>query len=289
LPHSQTGQALELLSHIHLLWFSRDYFFEGKEWLNKLLSVHSDHTPARARAYILGSVFARIEGDSDKQLEYTQKALKMSLKFESKKLIAWSLCWMGIAECDRQNYSDAIDYLTESLEILQNLEENIWIVFAKYFLALSYMLNGDLEEAEKFWNQGIELCIREGLEWHIAQGMEGLGSVERLRGNFFLAKEFFSEELKIKLKYNDTAGVAYSIGNFAVLSAAQKEYKKAAKLWGAAEKFRHKLDHTGVTISFPDKLIERTCYTLGETEFNADWSAGQNLTRQEAIAYALSL
>jgi predicted ATPase len=55
---SHTGQALELISHVHLLWFSRDYFSEGKEWLEQLLAAHNAQSPERARGLVVASIFA---------------------------------------------------------------------------------------------------------------------------------------------------------------------------------------------------------------------------------------
>jgi predicted ATPase len=285
---SHTGQALELMSHIHLLWFSRDHFSEGKEWLDQLLAAHTAQSPERARGLVVASIFAWYTGDLQEQAKLAQQSLDLSRKLASNKHIAWSLCWLGVAERNLHNYEDAIRYLTHSLVILQKLNDPIWESFSTFYLADSYVLNGNLKAAKPLWKQGVELCRREGYNWQIAWGQEGLGFIEQLEGNHKQAKGLFSESLNIKISNNDTAGIAYSIGNFALQAASQEYYQRAVKLWGAAENLRQKIDHCETTISDDTCLISSARSRLGEERFSSLWSEGCSLRMKEAISLALS-
>ncbi|MGD2027628.1 MAG: AAA family ATPase [Anaerolineales bacterium] len=283
-----TGQAMELMSHVHLLWIARGYFTEGREWLAKLLEVHPADTLYRARALILASVFARIDGNSAEQFALAQQSMALSRKLESRKHIAWSLCWLGWAEIYRQNYDKAIQYITESLEILKKLKETNWMTYATFFLADSYGQKGNLEAARSMWNQGIELCQKEDFKWHIPWGLEGLGTLERKEGNFDQAKKLYSKSLTIRYKLKDIGGIAALFEALALLSTEQEQYERAAKLWGASERLRLRLNHIGTQMSKPVPVVSAVQSQLGEECFQSRWVEGQAMNMREAVDYALS-
>lgn len=283
-----TGKAMELMSHIHTLWLTRGYFSEGKEWLVQLLAVHTAETLFRARALLLASVFAANDGDHERQFALMQQSLALSKKLKDRKHIGWSMCWMGLAERDRHNYEESIHYLTEGLEILEELKENIWITYATYFLAEAYLLNGNLVSSKLFWEHGIDLCRKEDFTWPIAWGIEGLGLVERFEGNFEKAKKYYFDGLNIRSDLKDIGGIASSLENLALLAADQKQFERAVKLWGAAEKLRQKLSHSGTPIINPTSSVSAARSQLGEECFHSTWNDGRTMKMQEAIDYALS-
>jgi predicted ATPase/transcriptional regulator with XRE-family HTH domain len=288
-PSSEhTGKAMELMSHIHLLWLARGYFSEGKEWLTKLLAVHTAETLFRARALVLASVFAANDGDHKCQFALMQQSLALSRKLKDRKHIAWSMCWMGLAERDRHNYDESIQYLTEGLEILEELKENIWVSYATYFLAEAYLLNGNLIAAKSFWKKGINLCRKEDYKWPIAWGKEGLGTVERLEGNYEQSRKYYFDSLNIRDTLKDIGGVATSLEYLALLAADQDQFKRAVKLWGAAEKLRQRLSHSGTPIIDPTPSVSAARSQLGEECFRSAWDEGRTMRMQEAIDYAFS-
>ena len=62
----------------------------------------------------------------------------------------------------------------------------------------------------------------------------------------------------------DKMGITYAFESFTQLAAAQKQFRRAAILWSAAEQ-------------------------LGEESFRAAWAEGRAMKMQEAIEYALKL
>jgi predicted ATPase/transcriptional regulator with XRE-family HTH domain len=288
-PSSEhTGKAMELMSHIHILWLARGYFSEGKGWLAKLLAVHTAETLFRARALVLASVFAANDGDHKHQFALMQQSLALSKKLKDRKHIAWSICWMGLAERDQHNYDEAIQYLTEGLEILEELKENIWISYVTYFLAESHMLKGNLETAKSFWKQGIHFCRKEDFSWQIGWGKEGLGTAERLEGNYKQAKRHYLASLDIRRTFNDMMGISSLFNNLALLAADQNRYKMAVKLWSAAEKLHLRLKQWVTTLDKDPSPISTARFKLGEDVFNSSWAEGQVMKLQEVIEYALN-
>ena len=73
-----------------------------------------------------------------------------------------------------------------------------------------------------------------------------------------------TESLQLKVSVMDKMGITYAFGSFAQLAAAQKQFRLATILWGAAEQ-------------------------LGEESFRAAWAEGRAMKMHETIEYALTL
>jgi hypothetical protein len=158
-------------------------------------------------------------------------------------------------------------------------------------LAEAHMVNGNLEAAKPLWEQGLRLSRKEHDNVHIAWGLEGLGNIERLEAHPERARQLFIESLNLKVSAMDKFGITYSIAAFAQLAAAQKQFKRAAILWGAAEQLRRSLNLLPFTSNdyFHTSLISEARAQLGEEDFADAWSEGRKMKMQDAIDYALAL
>jgi hypothetical protein len=174
--------------------------------------------------------------------------------------------------------------------MFQELNENLWVCRTSYLLAETYMANGDLEAAKPLWNDGLKLCREENDKWQISWGLEGLGHVERLEGRLEQAREFYLESLNLKVSVMDKSGIIYSLEAFAQLAATQKQFERAAVLWGAAEGLRQifNLQLPPSREKLYTSLIPEARGQLGEDAFAAAWSKGRMMNMQQAIDFALS-
>jgi predicted ATPase/DNA-binding XRE family transcriptional regulator len=286
----RTGRGLELMTHVWPLWLSRGYLSEGSEWMKQLLAAHTASTPARARALLLAGDFARYRGDYAGQAVFIRESLALARKLGDKKQIAWALMEMGLVERDFRHYPEAIPLLTESLAMFQGLHENLWVCRTSFLLAEIYISNENLEAAKPLWEQGLKLCREENDKWQIAWGLEGLGHVERLEGRLERARQFYTESLNLKAGVMDKSGTIYSLEAFAQLAAAQKQFKRAAVLWGAAEQLRQTLNLLLVPSreQLYTSLISDARAQLGEEIFREAWAEGRAMKMQKAIDYALN-
>ena len=289
LSEERARKGLELMGYIWPLWLSRGYTSEGSEWINQLLATHTIATLARARALLLAGDFARYRGDLTGQAEFFQEALTLARKLRDKKHIAWSLTEIGLLESSRRAYHMAISRLTESLSILRELNETLWVYRTSFLLAEMYIENRNLEAAKSLWEQGLDLCREENDNFHVAWGLEGLGNVERLQEHFEQARQLYAESLNLKVGVMDKTGITYSLEAFAQLAAAQKQFKRASILWGAANHLREiiniYLESTRDDIY--TSLIPFTREQIGVEVFDEAWKKGEAMKLDEAIEYAL--
>ena len=89
----------------------------------------------------------------------------------------------------------------------------------------------------------------------------------------------------------DKMGITYSLETCAQLAAAQKQFRRAAVLWGSAEQLRYTLKQLPDPLreKLDTSLIPATRAQLGEETFAEAWAEGRKLKMQEAIEYALTV
>jgi predicted ATPase len=285
----RTRKGLELMAHVWPLWLYRGYLSEGNEWMNQFLAAHTTSSPARARALLLAADFARYRGDHTGQVTFIQESLASARKLGDKKRIAWSLMETGLMESDLGHYPQAILLLEEARAMFQELKATLWVYRIYYLMAEIHIADGKLEIARSLWEQGLDLCREENDKWHIGWGLEGLGNVERLEEHLEQSRQLYTESLNLRVSVMDKAGITYLLEAFAQLAAAQKQFQRAAVLWGAAEQLRQTLN----TLRIPSKEILYTSRLpairaeMGEKLFREAWAEGRAMKMQQAIEYAL--
>jgi predicted ATPase/DNA-binding XRE family transcriptional regulator len=286
----RSRRGLELMTHVWPLWLNRGHMSEGSEWMDKLLAVHTDPTPARARALLLAGDFARYRGDFPGQVVFIEESLALSRRLGDKQRIAWGLMEMGLVERDFLRYPEAIHFLEEGLSLFQELHENLWVYRVAFVLAETHMANGNLEAAKPLVQQGLELCRAENDPWQIAWGIEILGNLRRMDGNLEEASRLFVESLHLKVSVKDKLGIIYALEAFAQLAAARKQFHRAGVLWGAADQLSQtiQLHLIPVKLEIYTSLIATARAQLGEDMFTSAWKEGQSMKLQEAIDYALA-
>ena len=290
ISEERTGRALELMLHIWPLWLNRGYSVEGDEWLNQLLSIHTYPTPARARALLLAGDFVGFRGDASGKEAIIREALNMARALGDRKRTAMALMEMGLVERERGG-NEAVQFLTESHVLFQELNETMWVYRTSFLLAETYMANGEFEVARQLWNEGLDLCRAKNDRFHIAWGLEGLGGLERLAGHLEQADQLYTESLHNKFSIMDKMGIMFSLASFAQLAANQKQFKRAAILWGAAERIGEGLNFLLLQTHIPlyTSLIQGTGAALGEERFDAAWADGKAMRLQEPVNFALDL
>jgi hypothetical protein len=148
----------------------------------------------------------------------------------------------------------------------------------------------DRWEASLAQFQDLNLTIAVG--WTLVN----LGTVARAQGDNSRAAQCFAEGLALLREYRFGGNIAHdgeiggSLEGLAGVAGLQEQPERAARLFGAAEALR-------LVAGKPLPPAYRAAYEcdvaaaraqLGEATFAAAWAAGQAMTIDEAITYALS-
>jgi tetratricopeptide (TPR) repeat protein len=168
-------------------WYTRGYFGEGRDWLEKLLAYAREPTPLQANALDQAGFLARYQADYD-----------AARRFIGESLVIWRL--LG----DDKGLADS----------LANLG------FVSLYL-------GDLQGAQDLYDESLAINRRLGNQQGIADALSHLGMIAFYLERLDQAKEYHLESLAIWRKLGDMTGVSHALNRLATVAFQSKRYDEA--------------------------------------------------------------
>ncbi|MDP9316517.1 MAG: tetratricopeptide repeat protein [Chloroflexota bacterium] len=148
---------------------------------------------------------------------------------------------------------------------------------------------GDLSRARALCEEGLLLSRELGHKLGISWALGRLGAIMQDEGDYERAEACFGECLQVRHELRDTQGIAWALEGLAAVAAGRRQPERAAQLWGQAEALRE-------AVGAPLSLTVRATYErhvmvaraeMDEDRFAVAWAAGQRMSLEQAIAYAL--
>jgi tetratricopeptide (TPR) repeat protein len=179
---------------------------------------------------------------------------------------------------------------TEGLVGYQALGDKAEIAYLVVRLGDIALRQGDIARAEAQYNQGLALFQELGQKRGIAVTLQNLAQAALNRANPTAATTALIESMQLFHDLGDPIFMARNLVMLAEAARALGQGQRAARLLGTAERA---WEETSVSLSLGDKIdleqiSEAVRADMPEALFGAAWAEGHALTREEAIAYALS-
>ena len=116
-----------------------------------------------------------------------------------------------------------------------------------------------------------------------------IGHLFRIQGQVYEALKIYRETILTWQELGFHAAVAHELECIAYIAAEIEQYKRAARLFGAAEALRELISTSMTPIERReyDPAVTRLCRQMEESQLKAAWHQGRSLTMEEAIQYAL--
>jgi tetratricopeptide (TPR) repeat protein len=148
---------------------------------------------------------------------------------------------------------------------------------------------GDVAAARVLQEEALDVLRRTGNKFGVITNLINLGEVTYLQGDFAAARAYFGEGLTLVREVGTKKQLALSLDGFAALAAKRGEWRRAARLAGAADALReasgYRLQPTSRV--FRDRYEAEVRAALGEEEFSAALAEGRAMRRSEAVSFAL--
>jgi predicted ATPase len=193
-------------------------------------------------------------------------------------------CLLALGENER-----ATALLEESLATARRTGHFSIILMSLMYLGWAAYLRGEHAEAAGLLEEALAQCRRIHNRFGIESTLVGLACVLQARGDFDRAGICLREGLLVGREIGTPGPLADLLEAMSRLAAAEGQTARAARLGGAAEAQRvtlgqilHPVLHAG-----HDQAVQSLHDALGEQAFTAAWAAGQELSLEQAIAYAV--
>ncbi len=140
---------------------------------------------------------------------------------------AWGYRLKGISHYYRNNYTQAFENYTLSLEISEqqgNLPEVSRILND---IGTIYFLQGDFQDALDCFTRGLRIAEQSGNQSTIAVFLSSIGSIYREQGAYPKALDYYIRSQKISEELDNQWGVSSSLLNIGIIYDMQEDYANA--------------------------------------------------------------
>jgi tetratricopeptide (TPR) repeat protein len=236
---------------------------------------------------------ARERGDLEAARALFEQSMSVARELGSKSMIASVLPQLAGIARRQGDHGRARALLDESVGILRELgnKTTVWVVLDRINLALG---EGDDLTARSLAEETLATSRELGYRSAAAHALWALGAVAANRGDSPSARALWAESLALHGDLGEKDNIPRDLNSLAGLAAAEGNPERAARLWGTAAALREAGGHLQWTISTADwapavdeERLAAVRTTLGEEAFAAAWAAGQRMSLEDAVSYAL--
>jgi tetratricopeptide (TPR) repeat protein len=207
-----------------------------------------------------------------------------------RKGIALSLINLGGMAHDQQDFVSARLLFEESLAIVRELGDRWLGSVALSNLGDVAYEQGDLASARRLYEENLAIKRELGDRLGVANALVSLGFVAQDQGDYPAAGVLYEESLTIARDLGDLRGIPRMLEGRASWVAAVGSFRRAACIFGAAERLREKFGSPQSPNERNDfvKRVATARACLGDdAAFDGAWQEGRALTLEQAIELAL--
>jgi predicted ATPase len=235
----------------------------------------------------LGNV-AHSQGDYAAAQALYEESLSLRREMGDKKGIADSLSNLGIVALAQGDYAAARALYKESLSLRREMGNKAGIAISLNNLGNVAYLQGDYTTARASLEECLALCKEMGDKSMMAYALLGLGLVD-LAEEKPDAREHILDSLRLRQETGEQLYQTSSLVGVAGLALHEGDATQAAGWLGAVESSLKALDAPmePELIPFHAQTLAAVQAQLGAAAFQSAWEAGQCMTMEEAVEYAM--
>jgi len=260
---------------------------EGVRWLDELLAW--DTMPAaQPWAYFARGFLAVLQSDPAAALPALERGVAAARATGQLDALSQTLSMSSIAARMAGDLASSTRLLAEARTIAGDLDDLGATLMVHQAGALNGLLDGDLDAVRAAAEAGMRLSREAGDLYSLDMMLMNQGFAGLLSGDRHESAQRFAEALRIARRLDDRVAQCYLLGALGCC-AAPGEPRLAAQLLGAMESRRAEVGasiHRGMTAPLAQATASAKA-ALGPTRFEAEFGAGQRLSREAAARLAL--
>jgi predicted ATPase/DNA-binding CsgD family transcriptional regulator len=287
----------------HLAYLQSDYP-ATLTLLEESLSIYKDLglTGRRGLAgalITLGDMKTEV-GDYATASSLMNEALGIMRELKDVRGISRALWQLGQCAVRPGDYEQAVEYYEMALPLLRQIGDRSHTAIALSGLAEVAVRQGDFKRASELEEESLALRHEISETWGIAISLANFAWIALRQDDLQRAVVLLAESITLRRENGDKGGIAWCLEKLAeiALTTGQREsvprrdedFRRAARLFGAAEAVREPVNSTIDLVDQPEheRQVAIVRAQLDEATFTAAWTEGQAMTLEQAIEYALA-
>jgi predicted ATPase/class 3 adenylate cyclase len=247
------------------------------------------------QAYIAIGYFKEAHMDYEKTIEAFTSALVLSRQDGNLSAASNALSSLGRIAVEQRKYEQAQTLFQEGLALARQAKNKHMISGNLQALGHLHLRLKQYEQSRDSLEECIILQKDTG-DNEVLFSLIQLGRVACLQGNFEEARKYYTEGLRLAQKYDSRQRLAWCLFGVAELANLNNQPQKAATLLGAAESIpeltieiftQERWIKVAQISSELEQISDTIRASLDETVFKVEYEIGKQMGLDEAVAYAL--
>ncbi len=189
------------------------------------------------------------------------------------------------------DYRRAREIHTQNLAYFRETRDRMFICFSLMGLGAIARLEGNPQAAQGYYAEGLDIARELGSKLLLGGAAYNMGFLAVHAGEFASARSFFADSLVTMRELKADVRVAHALAGFGCLAAAEKQARRAARIFAAMDTFLGA--RTLATLNLANeadyqRYLAIARQQLAGPDFRAAWSEGCSMTKAQAIEYALA-
>lgn len=288
----QARSALRMAGLPWYLWLACGFMTEGRLWLDRALAL--DPEPGRDRAWALGTAghIAVLQGDEAGGTAYLEESLRLGEELDDVDVRAYATQLLGLRGFLSVDLQGAVALFEHAVELYRgaSVPDDYYVGMLVQF-ATALLLMDEVDRAHDMLVEMHDRCQEAGESWLLSYAIWGLAFVKLIRGQVGEAEAGLREALRIKRRFHDTLGLAFSLDVLAWTKIAKGQAEHGARLLGGGSRLWQTVG--AQLFGSKDLMVRREQFedlaraAIGDSAFDASFAQGGELPLEELLDDAL--
>ena len=284
---NDANAAARIASALRFFWSSHAHLSEGLNWSKAALqTTENSLSPARSKLLLSNGLFLRNQGDLEAARKLYEKCVTESRKLDDAEQLNKAFQGLGSISVLQKNYASAQKFYQKSLAMSRAANNEAQLAYILGALGDLEMCQENLSAARPLLEESLNLAKK-----HADQRIQtviyfNLGTIDYFENLYEEAFLNFAESLQLAEKLGFKTMISCALEGFAACAAAAGNYAQSAKLAGAADSLREKINYKTEPAEeiFRAEYLTKTRAALSEKQFSVLYGQGQTLNPDEAAA-----
>jgi predicted ATPase/transcriptional regulator with XRE-family HTH domain len=281
--------GVRLAAALWWFWWSYGLVTEGRTWLEDALTRSNGLSSALRAKVLRGAGWLVSLQDFTAAQALLEESLALFQGLGDKLSSAEVLHHLGFATMMQGDTGRSRMLLEENLALFRGLGDKRGTAWALHQLGEAARLQNDAGQAWAFHEESLTLWRELEDKTSIAWALNKLGYVAYQQGDVAQAHMLQEQSLAMMREHSVPLGVATCLEGFAGIAELAEQPARAVRLFGAAAAIRDRLGIPpfGGERADYERRLAAARIQLGDAAFDVAWEAGQMMTAEQAIAYAM--
>jgi predicted ATPase len=230
-------------------------------------------------------------GDRAGSLQDVEEAVRLAREEGKKHELAQALGMLAMLDMTvKRDFKAGRAYEQESLSLLKESPLTWSRVMVLFGLGRGAMFRGDYALARERFARCLPVFEQMGDEHRVNMIRSELAHMDRHEGRYEQAEHAYRKTILVWQKLGHRAAIAHQLECFAFLARAREDGERAARLFGAAEALRKKINIRMNPLEQVEHeaQVEGLHAGMGKEQLMSLWEDGRSMAMEDAIQYALS-